>query len=85
MGGHRQRKAKLQPAIPRGLDETGLYEAACCEFADQFGFGRGEICYWWGQITMARMKEGKQPQDVAEDGAWYDVRAAFDQRGREPS
>jgi len=83
MGGHRQRQQRLEPAIKRGQDPDGKYEAACVEFADGFGWEPGTILYWWSQIALARMHVG-QSQDVAEDGALHNVREAFDQRGRLP-
>jgi hypothetical protein len=62
--------------IEPGLDADGEYQETLCEFADEFGWTRGMICYWWSQIAMARMWTG-QSQEVAEDGAMRDVFLAF--------
>lgn len=63
--------------IQPGLDLDGWYQDRCIEFADQYGFPRGWICYWWSQITLVRMAHARQSQDIAEDAAMHDVFGAF--------
>lgn len=73
MPGAQSRKLGIQP----GQDKAGKYQQACIEFADEYGFTRGEICFWWSQIAMAREFWGMRSRDVAEDGAWHDIKHVF--------
>lgn len=82
VGGHRQ--PRTRHAIQRGQDPNQIYEAACIDLADDLGWERGIVVYWWSQLALARQHVG-QPQAMAEHFALDDVRAVFDKRGCAPS
>ena len=68
-------------AIQPGQDRDHIFQAACIDLADELGFSHGEVCFWWSQIAMAREFECGQSRDIAEDGAWHNVRDALSKRG----
>jgi hypothetical protein len=83
VGGHRQ--PRTQRAIQSGQDRDGVYAAACHDLAEALGFHAGEVSWWWSQIALAREYECGQSRDVAEDGAWHNVRDALNKKGQEGS
>lgn len=80
MGGRRQPRTRR--AIQPGQDVHGIYQAACVEFAAEFGWSPGVICWWWSQLALAREASG-EPRAVAEFMAMRNVRDVFDCRGRQ--
>jgi hypothetical protein len=62
--------------IASSLDLDGFYQDALVEFADNYGWTRGQVCYWWSEIVKSRQECG-QDQEIAEDAALHDVFDAF--------
>jgi hypothetical protein len=74
------------PQPPR--DAKGEYRRKCRKLADDLGYEREAVWYWFEQIAAAREKESQFNRDrtVAEDAAFRDVIVALDKRGcSEPS
>jgi hypothetical protein len=83
MGGHRQRRVRTVKALQDGQDVDQIYQAACLEIAEAFGFEHVEVLYFWSQLALVRMASG-EPQEIAEYLALANVTTALDTRGREP-
>lgn len=82
MGGHRQRRVRTVRALQVGQDVDQIYEAACLEIAEAFGFEHVEVLYFWSQLALVRMASG-EPQEIAEFLALRNVTEALDSRGRQ--
>jgi hypothetical protein len=79
MGGHRQRRSRPDReivGIQTGQDETGIYEAACIEFADDRGYTHAFVCYWWSPIALERGTTSA-PRSMSEGSPVTDPYAPF--------
>jgi hypothetical protein len=63
-------------------DATGHWRRACSKFADELGWEREPIWFWFDQCASVREMHTGSRREEAEQMAFADVCFIFDQRGR---
>ena len=86
------RRRRQQVKVPRlqarsqpiDRDPHRVYEAACVDLADELGYKRDGIYWWWGQLAGAIEANTGYQRSVCEYMALDCVRKSFDKRGATP-
>lgn len=68
--------------LPR-RDPHGLFQAACNQFADDYGWRRQEIWDTFQELALMREYESRIPRALAEHFALQDIYAVFMKAGSE--